>query len=99
MIKADYYKNKTQLKSLTTLTELVYEVLKRAFFFYEVWSVAKLALEDEKLTAHNLKPIPQSNIKNKKGNYSNEISTQKKIDLLKEPPFAIERLKIGRAHV
>ncbi|CCK69195.1 Ras family guanine nucleotide exchange factor BUD5 KNAG_0C00810 [Huiozyma naganishii CBS 8797] len=48
MIKADHYKDTQSLKNLLTLNSLVYEVLRRAFTFYKVWSTEKLSFERSK---------------------------------------------------
>lgn len=56
MIKSDSYKNTYDAKRIDTLIAMTYAVLRKAFLFYEIWSVEKLSYE---LANKNQNTIPQ----------------------------------------
>ena len=80
MIKADYYKHTTSEKNISNLIKLVYEVLRKAFTFYNAWSRDKVQVERETIE-NTSKPTSQDN-----------QSDSYDIRYLPEPPYAIQRL-------
>ncbi|GMM56668.1 Ras family guanine nucleotide exchange factor [Maudiozyma humilis] len=80
MIKADYYKHTTSDKNISNLIKLVYEVLRKAFTFYNAWSRDKVQVEKE-IIENISKPASQE-----KEPQSYDIR------YLPEPPYAIQRL-------
>lgn len=81
MIKADYYKDTTSNMNISNLIKLVFEVLRKAFTFYDVWSENKIKLEKNKLSEMNERTIEEEK---QPQTYT--------IKYLPEPPYALERL-------
>ena len=84
MIKADHYKFTTSTENIAKIMSLTYRVLKRAFAFYQIWSVEKINMEGKKLAGGNFSSGLQSP--------SNRHYKSGNITYLDEPPHAIDRL-------
>ena len=84
MIKADHYKFTTSTENIAKIMSLTYRVLKKAFTFYQIWSVEKINMEGKKLVGGNFSSGFQSPSTRhyKSGN----------ITYLDGPPHAVDRL-------
>ncbi|SMN20151.1 similar to Saccharomyces cerevisiae YLR310C CDC25 Membrane bound guanine nucleotide exchange factor (GEF or GDP-release factor) [Maudiozyma saulgeensis] len=82
MIKADQHKNTTSEKDIANLVKLVYEVLRKAFNFYKVWSTDKTLVENNKLNEHS----------DTSGKTDNKQIQSVNMNYLPQPPYAIQRL-------
>ncbi|CCE63079.1 hypothetical protein TPHA_0D04450 [Tetrapisispora phaffii CBS 4417] len=88
MIKSDHYKHTTSNAKIGNLITLVYEVLKRAFTFYVVWTKVKATQDTEsasRRTSMQLNKLPESEIRRSK-------SIHRRMEYLDTPPNATIRL-------
>ncbi|CCF59053.1 hypothetical protein KAFR_0G00200 [Kazachstania africana CBS 2517] len=97
MIKADYYKHTTSSENISKLVSLVYQILKRAFSFYKIWSLEKMNFENEKNEASRIQSesflsTSTQNKKDTKMIYRTQSVKDNKITYLTTVPTASKRL-------
>lgn len=98
MIKADSYKNTTNVSKIDTLVSLTFAVLRKAFLFYEIWSVEKRSYDLEKThQIINKSHLIQKDLRGEQNPLDDQTvaksCTRKDIPCLKLPPSAFNRLK------
>lgn len=97
MIKADSYKNTTDGNKIVTLKNLIFQLLVKAFAFYNMWAIDKREFElEQKARADSAKALedPSSLLNNTMipPIYGKLDAPYFKIEYLSEPPSASSRL-------
>ncbi|EDO18552.1 hypothetical protein Kpol_2001p57 [Vanderwaltozyma polyspora DSM 70294] len=90
MIKADHYKNTSSEAKIKKLVDLVFEVLRRSFAFFAIWSVEKVKFESS-AQSRSPKRLSQDDASSLRSR-SSSSSRSRQMYYLNTQPTAIGRL-------
>ncbi|GMM40329.1 Ras family guanine nucleotide exchange factor [Hanseniaspora uvarum] len=89
-LKADKYKQTSRPEKIIILKKMIFQLLRRAYLFYNIWSIEVQTFENEKRLLH----LKNQNLKvaSKKGQPSETAKIPTNIVYLKSAPMAQSRL-------
>lgn len=95
-LKADKYKGSCDPKHISTLKKMVFQLLRRAYLFYNIWAIEIQTFENEKrlmsLKKKNLEMNKQSRQSDTVSSSSSELNLPVNTVYLEHPPMAQKRL-------